>query len=719
MKTFFKHLKKHTPTIILVIIFLFIQAMCDLSLPDYTSKIVDIGITQNGIEDNVPEEIKEKELNKLKLFLTKEEKTIIEENYDLKENTYYLKNINQDTRTNISNILINPEMAVQMIESENQNINDILDSMNIKSKEEFYKVLEKLSEKEIDNIKTNLEEQTKNIDSKYKLQYGINYVKQQYEQTNKDMAKLQNSYIKTSGIKMLSLAFLAALITIIVSFLTSRLSAKFGKTLRHEVVEKVMSYGDKEFKEIGAASLITRSTNDISRVQMFITMLLRIAIYAPIIGIGALLKVINNEMNFILIIAVSLISILVIVLFTIAMPKFKLVQELIDKVNLVFREILNGIPVIRSFANERHEEERFDEANNNLKKVNLFVDRIMILMMPTMTFIMNFICVLIVYVGAKKIDSFSIQIGTLMAFIQYTMQIIMSFLMISMMSIMIPRAWISIKRIAEIFDKEPSIKEPEIIDEIGKKFKGTVEFKDVYFRYHDADEDILENISFKATPGTTTAIIGGTGSGKSTLINLIPRFFDVTGGQILIDGIDIRKLNLYDLRENIGIVPQKGVLFTGTIKSNIAFGQEKINKKQLEEAARISQSEEFIKTKQKQYEEEISQGGTNVSGGQKQRLAIARAIYKKPSIYIFDDSFSALDFKTDKNLRHELKTITKESTVFIVAQRISTVLNADQIIVLDEGKIVGLGKHKDLMKNCEVYKEIALSQVTEEELNGK
>ena len=719
MKTFFKHLKKHTLTIILVIIFLFIQAMCDLSLPDYTSKIVDIGITQNGIEDNVPEEIKEKELNKLKLFLTKEEKTIIEENYDLKENTYYLKNINQDTRTNISNILINPEMAVQMIESENQNVNDIFKSMNIKSKEEFYKVLEKLSEKEIDNIKTNLEEQTKNIDSKYKLQYGINYVKQQYEQTNKDMAKLQNSYIKTSGIKMLSLAFLAALITIIVSFLTSRLSAKFGKTLRHEVVEKVMSYGDKEFKEIGAASLITRSTNDISRVQMFITMLLRIAIYAPIIGIGALLKVINNEMNFILIIAVSLISILVIVLFTIAMPKFKLVQELIDKVNLVFREILNGIPVIRSFANERHEEERFDEANNNLKKVNLFVDRIMILMMPTMTFIMNFICILIVYVGAKKIDSFSIQIGTLMAFIQYTMQIIMSFLMISMMSIMIPRAWISIKRIAEIFDKDTSIKEPEIIDEIGKKFKGTVEFKDVYFRYHDADEDILENISFKATPGTTTAIIGGTGSGKSTLINLIPRFFDVTGGQILIDGIDIRKLNLYDLRENIGIVPQKGVLFTGTIKSNIAFGQEKINKKQLEEAARISQSEEFIKTKQKQYEEEISQGGTNVSGGQKQRLAIARAIYKKPSIYIFDDSFSALDFKTDKNLRHELKTITKESTVFIVAQRISTVLNADQIIVLDEGKIVGLGKHKDLMKNCEVYKEIALSQVTEEELNGK
>lgn len=715
MKTFFKHIKKHTITIILVIIFLFIQAMCDLALPDYTSKIVDVGIQQNGIEDNVPKEIKKEELEKLKLFMSTEEKNIIDENYEQQEDKYYLKKIDEYTKTTLSNILINPEIVVQTLE----NNTDILEEMKIKSPEKLYKTLKKLDENEITNIKTKIEQQTNNIDEQYKIRYGINYVKKQYENTNVDIAKLESTYIKKTGIKMLGLALLAAIITIIVSFLTSKLAAKIGKTLRKSIVEKVMTYSSKEFKEISVSSLITRSTNDISRVQMFITMLLRIAVYAPIIGIGALLKVINNEMNFILIIAVSLILILVIILFTIAMPKFKVVQELIDKVNLIFREILNGIPVIRSFSNEKYEEERFDEANKKLKKINLFVDRIMTTMMPTMTLIMNFICVLIVYVGAKKIDAGTIQIGTLMAFIQYTMQIIMSFLMISMMSIMIPRAWISIKRISEIFDKDTTIKEPEVIDDIGKKFKGIIEFKEVYFRYHDADEDILENISFKATPGTTTAIIGGTGSGKSTLINLIPRFFDVTGGKILIDGIDIRNLSLYDLRQNIGIVPQKGVLFTGTIKSNIAFGQNKINKQRLKEAAQISQSEEFILEKPNKYEEAISQGGTNISGGQKQRLSIARAIYKNPSIYIFDDSFSALDFKTDKNLRHELKKITKESTVLIVAQRISTVLNADQIIVLDEGKIVGIGKHEELMKNCEVYKEIALSQVTEEELNGK
>ena len=715
MKTFFKHIKKHTITIILVIIFLFIQAMCDLALPDYTSKIVDVGIQQNGIEDNVPKEIKKEELEKLKIFMSTEEKNIIDENYEQQEDKYYLKKIDEYTKTTLSNILINPEIVVQTLE----NNTDILEEMKIKSPEKLYKTLKKLDENEITNIKTKIEQQTNNIDEQYKIRYGINYVKKQYENTNVDIAKLESTYIKKTGIKMLGLALLAAIITIIVSFLTSKLAAKIGKTLRKSIVEKVMTYSSKEFKEISVSSLITRSTNDISRVQMFITMLLRIAVYAPIIGIGALLKVINNEMNFILIIAVSLILILVIILFTIAMPKFKVVQELIDKVNLIFREILNGIPVIRSFSNEKYEEERFDEANEKLKKINLFVDRIMTTMMPTMTLIMNFICVLIVYVGAKKIDAGTIQIGTLMAFIQYTMQIIMSFLMISMMSIMIPRAWISIKRISEIFDKDTTIKEPEVIDDIGKKFKGIIEFKEVYFRYHDADEDILENISFKATPGTTTAIIGGTGSGKSTLINLIPRFFDVTGGKILIDGIDIRNLSLYDLRQNIGIVPQKGVLFTGTIKSNIAFGQNKINKQRLKEAAQISQSEEFILEKPNKYEEAISQGGTNISGGQKQRLSIARAIYKNPSIYIFDDSFSALDFKTDKNLRHELKKITKESTVLIVAQRISTVLNADQIIVLDEGKIVGIGKHEELMKNCEVYKEIALSQVTEEELNGK
>lgn len=709
MKTVLKYLKRHTITIILVILFLFIQAMCDLALPDYTSKIVDVGISQNGIEDNVPKSILKNDLEKLMIFMNEEDAANVKEKYELKENIYELKEITEDEKEKLSKKLIDPELIVLMIEMKDK---ELLNKIN--SKEDLFELLSTLN---IENHSSAT--QYLNIDEKLKIQYGINYVKNEYQKINFDLSKTQNDYIAKSGIKMLSIALLGTMIAIIVSYLTSRLAAKFAQTLRKGVVEKVMNFGNKEFKEISTASLITRSTNDINRIQMFLTMLLRIMIFAPIMGIGALLKVINNEMNFILIIAVSIILVLVIMLFTVAMPKFKLVQELIDKVNLVFREILNGLPVIRSFANETHEEERFDEANKNLKKVNLFVDRIMTLMMPTMTFLMNFICILIVYIGAKKIDAGTIQIGTLMAFIQYTMQIIMSFLMISMMSIMIPRAWISLKRIGEIFDKKISVEEPEIINDIGKKFKGNIEFKDVYFRYHDADEDVLENISFKAERGTTTAIIGGTGSGKSTLINLIPRFFDVTGGKILIDGVDIRNLSLFDLRENIGYVPQKGVLFTGTIEENIAFGKEKINKEQIKLASEISQSEEFIKEKEKKYKSEISQGGTNVSGGQKQRLSIARAIYKNPSIYIFDDSFSALDFKTDKNLRTALKKITKESTVLIVAQRISTVLNADQIIVLDEGKIVGIGTHKDLMKNCEVYKEIALSQVTEEELNGK
>jgi len=722
MKHVFKQLKKHILTIIFIITFLFIQALCDLSLPDYTSKIVDVGISQSGIEDNVFEEIRKEELEKILLFLQKNEEKVILDNYEFNEenNKYYLKRIDEETRKQISKILIKPEIAILMISSENQMVTETLVSLNIKDTEQLYKLLAKMNDEQLEEINKKLEEPFKNIDDTFKIQLGINYVKNEYQQSGVSIEKIQSNYIKSSGLRMLGLALIAAIITVIVSFLSSKLAAGFSQKLRKDVVEKVMSFSNREFKEISTASLITRSTNDISRIQMLLTMLLRIAVYAPIIGIGALLKVIGNSMSFIIAIAVSLILILVILLFTIAIPKFKKVQDLIDKVNLIFRETLNGIPVIRSFSNEKHEEERFDDANRDLKKVNLFVDRIMTIMMPTMTLIMNIIGILIVWVGAKKIDAGTIQIGTLMAFIQYTMQIIMAFLMVSMLSIMIPRAWVSVKRIAEIFDKNPSIKDPEIINEIDKNFKGIVEFKDVYFRYHDANEDILENISFKALPGTTTAIIGGTGSGKSTLINLIPRFFDVTGGKILIDGIDIKNMSLYDLRNHIGFVPQKGVLFTGTIKSNIAFGCEKIDNKKIKEVAEISQSKEFIESKPDKYDTEISQGGTNISGGQRQRLSIARALYRNPGIYIFDDSFSALDFKTDKNLRNALKKVTKKSTIFIVAQRISTVLNADQIIVLDQGKIVGIGKHKELIKNCSVYQEIALSQATKEELeNGR
>lgn len=714
MKEILKHLKQHKKQIILVFISLFIGAMCDLSLPDYTAKIVDVGIGQNGIESNVFETITKEELKKIELFLTPEEQQIINENYE-QNDTYKLKKITKQKKKEISEILLLPEIIIQSVEGKNSEV--ILNSMNLKTKEDFYKLLKTKEVKE--KIINEFNEKYKEMDETLKQKYAVEYVKEMYERTNVNIEKTQNAYIKTAGMKMLALSLLSAITVVIVSYLSSRVAAFFGASLRKEVVEKVMSFGNKEIKEIGTASLITRSTNDINRVQMTLTMFMRIAAFAPIMGIGALIKVIHNPLKSILVIGISLILVLVIVLFTVVLPKFKTLQNLVDRVNQVFRESLSGLPVIRAFTNEKHEEERFDKANKDLKRTNLFVSRMMSIMMPTMTLIMNFICILIVYIGAKKIDLGSVQIGTLMAFIQYTMQIMISFLMISMMSIIIPRAIVSVKRIKEVLEKEPIIKEPEVIDDIGKKFKGNIEFKDVYFKYHDADENILEGISFKATPGTTTAIIGGTGSGKSTLINLIPRFFDVTGGEILIDGINVNKLDLETLRENIGYVPQKGILFKGTIKENIAFGKKKINKKKVEEAARISQSEEFIKEKTKKYDEEISQGGTNVSGGQKQRLAIARAIYKNPSIYIFDDSFGALDFKTDKNLRHELKNVTTNKTVIIVAQRISTVLNADQIIVLDEGKIVGIGKHEELMNTCEIYKEIALSQVTEEELNGK
>lgn len=712
MKHIFNILKKHVITIIFIITVLFIQAMCELSLPDYTSKIVDIGIRQNGIEDNVLEIVRKEEYKKIQLFLSEEEKKVLNTYYTLEENNYKLNDITIEQRKEISKILYEPEKIIYLI-SEESTSNEILKRNNVKNIDELYKKLSKMSYEERNEFVT------KNVKKLEQDKLEIEYVKKEYKENNYIIETIQNKYIKKAGIKMLALALLAALSAIIVSYLSSRLAAKFSKKLRKDVVEKVMSYSNKEFKEISTASLITRSTNDINRIQMFITMLLRIAIFAPLMGIGALLKVIGNPMSYIIAIAVFIILILIIILFTIAIPKFKKVQELVDKVNLIFREILNGLPVIRSFANEKHEEKRFDEANLELKKVNLFVDRIMTIMMPTMTLIMNLVCLLIIWVGANKIENNPIGIGTLMAFIQYTMQIIMSFLMISMISIMIPRAWVSIKRIAEILNKKSTILDKENPKE-NIKFKGEIEFKDVYFRYHDANEDILEDISFKAKPGEVTAIIGSTGSGKSTLVNLIPRFFDVTGGKILIDNIDIRNIKLKELRNIIGFVPQKGYLFSGTIKSNIAFGKEKIDNKKIKKAALISQSEEFIESKNEKYDSEISQGGTNVSGGQKQRLSIARALYNNPLIYIFDDSFSALDYKTDKKLRKALKNDTNKATIIIVAQRISTVLNADQIIVLDEGKIVGIGRHEDLIKNCSVYQEIALSQVTKEELeNGK
>ena len=729
MKHILKILKKYSFYIILVFVLLFMQANCDLTLPEYTSNIVNIGIQQSGIESPVPEVIREEEYNKLLLFMNSESQEKVDNSYTLitkdnteylekypllnEENLYILNTENEDLRSiitlpmimvyNTSQESFDPSSFGMQI-PDGMSIYDILQAMDQESHNEF---VNKLSENYSDETVSLLE------------QTAIVYLKDEYTKIGIDVEEMQIGYIATTGLKMLGLALASMVLTIASVFLTSRIAAFFSRDLRSKVVNKVMTYSNTEFESFSTASLITRSTNDIQQIQMLIVMLLRIVFFAPIMGIGALAKVSGNDMSWIIALAVVTIIGFVIILFGLAMPKFNKVQKLIDKVNLVSREILSGIPVIRAFGTEKHEEKRFDDANKDLTKVNLFVNRVMTVMMPSMMFIMNGVSVLIVWVGASKIDAGTIQVGTLMAFITYTMQIIMSFLMISMVSIMVPRAFVSLKRIGEVLDKDTSIKQIDKPLKFNDELKGVVEFKDVYFRYPDAEEDVLQNISFKAMPGTTTAFIGSTGSGKSTLINLIPRFFDVTGGKILIDGIDIRKANIEKLRDKIGYVPQKGMLFSGTIESNIAFGLDKMDKEKITKAAEISQSLEFIENKKDKFKSEISQGGTNVSGGQRQRLAIARAIATDPEIYIFDDSFSALDYKTDAKLRKELAKYTKNSTIFIVAQRISTVMQADQIIVLDKGHVVGIGTHKELLKSCEIYQEIAYSQLSKEELENE
>ena len=607
-----------------------------------------------------------------------------------------IMNLEQDTKEA-------QEMKKQILENA-QGVTDIYQVFSFMSDEDKKEMFKEVT--------SSLEEMPDSILD----QMAVQSVNAEYKKLDVDLDKIQLSYLFDKGLRMVGLAFLIMILAILVTFLSAQIGSRLARDLRSSVVHKVMDFSSKEFTEISQASLITRSTNDIQQIQMLVVMVLRILIYAPILGFGAITKVSGSSMAWVIALAVGLILSLVITLFAFALPKFQRVQKLVDKLNLVSREILTGLSVIRAFKTEKHEKKRFENANMDLTKTNLFVNRLMTIMMPTMMFIMNGVSILIIWVGAKKVDLGTMQVGDLMAFITYTMQIIMSFLMISMVSIMLPRAWISLKRVAEVLNKDISVKNKKETKEFDESMKGTVEFKDVYFRYPDAEEDILSNISFKATKGTTTAFIGSTGSGKSTLINLIPRFFDVTGGKILIDGVDIRDVKLEDLRAKIGYVPQKGMLFSGTIKSNILFGNQKGSEEDLYKAAKISQAEEFISEKEDQYDSEISQGGTNVSGGQKQRLSIARAIATNPEIYIFDDSFSALDYKTDHKLRKELAKETKNSTIFIVAQRISTILHADQIVVLDQGNVVGIGNHEELMKNCAVYKEIALSQLSKEEL---
>lgn len=724
MKEIFKTLKKYSVSIILVIILLVIQAFCNLALPDYTSKIVNIGIQQGGIEDAVSEVIRKQEMDKILLFtdssilehytLISKGNTEYNKKYPIVENEdiYILNAISEEQRETLNNQIGLPSMIVYYMESGN------VDSTTLGIPEgiDFFTAFQMMSKENQDQIIISIKEKVKDMEPSLITQAATIFVKNEYAKIGINTDRLQINYIMTKGFQMLGLALLGMSIAIISTYLSSRIAAFFSRDLRSKVVNKVMTYSNKEYEDFSTASLITRSTNDIQQVQMFIVMLLRIVFFAPIMGFGALAKVQGSAMSWIIALAVLVIMSIVILLFVVALPKFQIVQKMIDKVNLVAREILTGLPVIRAFGNEKHEEERFDKANKDLTKVNLFVNRVMTIMMPTMMFIMNGVCVLIVWVGASKIDAGVIQVGTLMAFITYTMQIVMSFLMISMVSIMVPRAFVSMRRIGEIFKKDVSIKDPVNPQTFDETKKGIVEFKDVYFRYPDAEEDVLQNISFKALPGTTTAFIGSTGSGKSTLINLIPRFFDVTGGKIMMDGVNIKDVPLKELRDKIGFVPQKGVLFSGTIRSNMELGVESLTDDQLAKAAKISQALEFILDKEDQFDSVISQGGTNVSGGQRQRLAIARAIAKEPEIYIFDDSFSALDYKTDAKLRKALAKETKDSTIFIVAQRISTVMNADQIIVLDKGEVVGIGTHKELLENCKIYKEIALSQLSKEEL---
>ena len=718
----FKYLKSSIFSVLAVILLLFVQAYLDLTLPDYTSKIVNVGVQQGGIENAAIETIGEDTLNKLVLFMDTDDKKYILNQYK-KTDTYQGENIyelKEDSDTEkVSSIMAKPMLIVSFAEQSNNNSDETV-SFNLPEGVDLYQALSRMSDAEREKMLKSINKEIKDIPDTIIDQAAVSYVKAEYQRIGVDTDQIQTMYIFKVGLIMLGIALAAMLVGILIVFIGSRMAARLAKTLRHKVFTKVVGFSKNEIKTYGQSSLITRTTNDVQQVQMVVVFLLRVVFYAPIIGIGGVMKAIrtNADMTYIIGVAVVAILAVVITLFAIAMPKFNRVQKLIDKLNLVTREILSGLPVIRAFSNERHEEERFEEANKLLTKVNLFINRAMSFMMPIMMLVMNFVCLVIVYQGAKGVDSGAMQVGDIMAYIQYTMQIIMAFLMISMMSIMLPRANVSAKRIMEIIETEDTIYNSDHLVDFKPEERGKVEFKNVSFRYPDADYDVITDINLVANPGETTAFIGSTGSGKSTLINLIPRFYDVTDGELLVDGVNIKDVDLHELREKIGFVPQKGVLFTGTIKDNIKYGNENITDEDVDKALEVAQATEFVSKLKGGVDYDISQGGTNVSGGQKQRLSIARAIAKNPDIYVFDDSFSALDFKTDAKLRGELAKITKDKTVLIVAQRISTIMNADKIVVLNEGSVVGIGTHKELMKNCNVYKEIALSQLSKEELEN-
>ena len=815
-----KNLKESAISVIVIVILLCVQATTDLALPTYTSKIVNTGIQQGGIENSAPEYIAKSQMDNLLKFTNGDEKIlndyeIISEDSkhyekDVKDypeianqEVYKIKDISDEEQDSLNQAIAKPLLALSSLEAPEEvskedmnlmlsfveNEDDILNSYNLSEDGNTYKIkdisnVEKgklninlmngllvkqiVSNKETANqmkssMLENLPEAQKKIFEKMSLaeilgnfpeeqkvefinkieaelpniidtmiaklsdsmieQAAIQEVKLQYQYLGANTDDIQNEYIFTTGLQMLGIATITMLSAVTIMLLSSRVAARLGKTLREKIFKKVLSFSTEEFNGFSTASLITRTTNDIQQIQMLLTILFRVIVYAPIIAIGGFIRVLFNSdasMAWIIGLAVVCIIIIVLTLMIVAMPRFKSLQKLVDKLNLVSREILTGSQVIRAFNTEKREEKRFDGANQDLMKTQVFVNRAMTIMMPALMLVMNCITILIVWVGGHNVNDGLMQVGDVMAFIQYTMQIVMAFLMISIVSIMLPRAMVSAGRINEVLDTDPKIKDKDETKDFKEDKKGYVEFKDVSFHYPDADTEVISDITFTAKPGETTALIGSTGSGKSTIVNLIPRFYDVTGGELLVDGINIKDANQKELRKRIGFVPQKGVLFSGTIESNIKYGDENISDERMVESAQIAQAEEFINGKPDKYNDPIAQGGGNVSGGQKQRLSIARAIAIDPEILVFDDSFSALDLKTDKILREELEKHTKNKTVIIVAQRISTIMNADQIIVLDEGKIVGKGTHEELLKTCETYQQIALSQLSKEELeNGR
>lgn len=762
MGKIFKNMLPYRKAVIIIIALLFVQAWCDLSLPSYTSDIIDVGIQNSGVEHIVPEKLTKSEFKAAQFIMTDDEADLWKGLYKADGEFYKLKDKSSkeldeaDEKLNLPLIMnyqmstlevssfkktIANQMGKKESELENVSVEQLGESLGVKlksfkqEKEDddgnkvkvdcvdarpfFAGMMQsgKMDKKSILSMRDKMSDTIDAMGSSLVKSMGVAYAVSCDKAAGIDVDHIQKSYLLFAGLKMLGMALLMGVVTVLVGFFASRVGAGIGMTLREKVFKNVVGFSNAEMDKFSTASLITRSTNDIQQIQMVSVMLLRMVAYAPILGIGGVLKVVQTGagMGWIIVLAIAVILGYVMVLMSAAMPKFKLMQKLVDNINLVSREILTGLSVIRAFGREKKEEERFDEANKDLTKTMLFTNRVMTFMMPGMMMIMNILTVGIVWFGAKKIDGGNMQVGAMTAFITYAMMIVMSFLMLTMMSIMLPRAAVAAERIDEVVRTESSIKDADEPEKL-TSHDGVISFEHVNFKYPGAEEDVLHDIDFVARPGETTAIIGSTGCGKSTLVNLIPRLYDVSDGKILLDGKDIRNISMSDLREEIGFVPQKGVLFSGTIASNLRFGNDNATDEDIKKAAGIAQATEFIEAKDDKYESSISQGGSNVSGGQKQRLAIARAIAKNPKIFIFDDSFSALDLKTDTALRKALSENVKDSTVIIVAQRISTILHAEQILVLDDGKVVGKGAHEQLLKNCDVYREIAKSQLSAKEL---